>query len=92
MMYGVADALESHLTNEAENGRLLKLMIKLGCINERPEYQMNPHWAETGDRYVLKLFRDYLFHQVRTVFGVGRGLLGLGCWRLAVVSCRLFDV
>jgi PAB-dependent poly(A)-specific ribonuclease subunit 3 len=20
-------------------------------------------WSETGDRYVLKLFRDYLFHQ-----------------------------
>ena len=37
MMYGVADALETHLTNEAENGRLLKLLIKLGTINERPE-------------------------------------------------------
>jgi PAB-dependent poly(A)-specific ribonuclease subunit 3 len=21
-------------------------------------------WAETGDRYLLKLFRDFLFHQV----------------------------
>lgn len=21
-------------------------------------------WSETGDRYMLKLFRDYLFHQV----------------------------
>ena len=20
-------------------------------------------WSETGDRYMLKLFRDYLFHQ-----------------------------
>jgi PAB-dependent poly(A)-specific ribonuclease subunit 3 len=25
---------------------------------------MDPNWAETGDRYVLKLFRDYVFHQV----------------------------
>lgn len=25
---------------------------------------MDPAWAETGDRYMLKLFRDYLFHQV----------------------------
>lgn len=25
---------------------------------------MNPEWAETGDRYLLKLFRDYVFHQV----------------------------
>jgi len=21
-------------------------------------------WGETGDRYMLKLFRDYVFHQV----------------------------
>lgn len=25
---------------------------------------MDSTWAETGDRYLLKLFRDYVFHQV----------------------------
>jgi len=25
---------------------------------------MDPTWSETGDRYLLKLFRDYTFHQV----------------------------
>ena len=25
---------------------------------------MDTTWAETGDRYLLKLFRDYVFHQV----------------------------
>lgn len=25
---------------------------------------MDASWAETGDRYMLKLFRDYVFHQV----------------------------
>ena len=25
---------------------------------------MDPEWSETGDRYLLKLFRDYVFHQV----------------------------
>ena len=25
---------------------------------------MDPSWSETGDRYMLKLFRDYMFHQV----------------------------
>lgn len=25
---------------------------------------MDPEWSETGDRYLLKLFRDYLLHQV----------------------------
>jgi hypothetical protein len=27
-------------------------------------YNMDPSWSETGDRYLIKLFRDYLFHQV----------------------------
>lgn len=25
---------------------------------------MDVTWSETGDRYMLKLFRDYLFHAV----------------------------
>jgi PAB-dependent poly(A)-specific ribonuclease subunit 3 len=25
---------------------------------------MDPSWSETGDRYLVKLFRDYVFHQV----------------------------
>lgn len=24
---------------------------------------MDPQWSETGDRYMLKLYRDFLFHQ-----------------------------
>jgi PAB-dependent poly(A)-specific ribonuclease subunit 3 len=64
-----ADALHSHLQGEYENGRLLRLLLKLGAINERPDHTNNisnslaPQWSETGDRYVLKLFRDYVFHQ-----------------------------
>ena len=27
-------------------------------------YAGDDQWAETGDRYLLKLFRDYMFHQV----------------------------
>ncbi|KNZ47039.1 hypothetical protein VP01_672g2 [Puccinia sorghi] len=50
-----------------ENGRLVRLMVKLGFINERPEYVLfdhDPNWSETSERYLLKLFRDYVFHQV----------------------------
>ena len=43
---------------------MFRLLSKLGFINERPEYDMDPSWSETGDRYLLKLFRDYVFHQV----------------------------
>jgi PAB-dependent poly(A)-specific ribonuclease subunit 3 len=52
------------LSRELENARLVRLLIKLGFINERTEFDRNPQWAETGDRYILKLFRDYVFHQV----------------------------
>ncbi len=31
-------------------------------FNDR--FDMDPSWSETGDRYILKLFRDYVFHQV----------------------------
>ena len=27
-------------------------------------FNMDSSWSETGDRYLLKLFRDYVFHQV----------------------------
>ncbi|TGO33077.1 hypothetical protein BHYA_0268g00040 [Botrytis hyacinthi] len=58
------DALTSDLCRELENGRLVRLMAKLGNINERPEYENNPQWNETGNQYTLKLFRDYVFHSV----------------------------
>lgn len=58
------DSLESALSRELENGRLVRLLCKFGFINERPEYDHDPRWSETGDRYYLKLFRDYVFHSV----------------------------
>ncbi len=60
-----SDAVETQLSAELDNGRLFRLAAKLGMINERPEFDMDPSWSETGDRYLLKLFRDYVFHQVR---------------------------
>ncbi|XP_031623876.1 PAN2-PAN3 deadenylation complex subunit PAN3 isoform X4 [Contarinia nasturtii] len=58
------DRQEDELAKEMENGRLYRLLVKLGCINERPELNMDVTWSETGDRYMLKLFRDFLFHAV----------------------------
>lgn len=52
------------MQREADNGRLLRLLFKLNYICERPELGGDSQWAETGDRYLLKLFRDFLFHQV----------------------------
>jgi len=58
------DTLESELMRELENGRLVRLLAKFGFINERPEFDHDPRWSETGDRYYIKLFRDYVFHSV----------------------------
>jgi len=33
--------------------------LKLGF-----RFAREPRWSETGDRYIIKLFRDYVFHQV----------------------------
>lgn len=27
-------------------------------------FARDPRWSETGDRYIIKLFRDYVFHQI----------------------------
>ncbi|KAJ3552928.1 hypothetical protein NM688_g3893 [Phlebia brevispora] len=58
------DRLEGEFMSELENGRFVRLLAKLNFINERPEFARDPRWSETGDRYIVKLFRDYVFHQL----------------------------
>ena len=36
--YSAVDRLEAELMSELENGRLVRLLTKMGFINERPEY------------------------------------------------------
>lgn len=57
------DALDTELMKEVDNGRLLKIVCKLGSVCDRPVWNNDVHWATTDDRYLCKLFRDYLFHQ-----------------------------
>lgn len=69
------DSLTSVLSRELENARAIRLVMKLGMINERGEFDSDPNWSENGERYLLKLFRDYVFHRVdengRAVFDMG---------------------
>ncbi|KAL4973386.1 hypothetical protein BDW66DRAFT_142179 [Aspergillus desertorum] len=58
------DQLTSDLGRELENGRLVRLLTKLNFINERPEHEHDRQWSENGERFYLKIFRDYVFHQV----------------------------
>ncbi|KAJ9616509.1 PAB-dependent poly(A)-specific ribonuclease subunit 3 [Cladophialophora chaetospira] len=69
------DELSSQLAREVENARLFRLMAKMNFITERPEYMNDQAWSENGERYFLKLFRDYIFHQVD---GQGRPVIDLG--------------
>lgn len=88
------DELTTNLGRELENGRLVRLLAKLNVILERPDTSSTPTassnpallnqpssaWSETGERYYLKLFRDYVFHQVDHE---GRPVLDLG----HIVTC-----
>ena len=74
-----ADMMETELLKEMDNGRLYRLLVKLGTINEREwvvenfrnlkksfhicifRLNLDVTWSETGNRYMLKLFRDYLW-------------------------------
>jgi hypothetical protein len=61
--------LMGELQKESENGRLLRLLVQLGMVVDRAELGGDAQWAETGDRYLLKLFRDFLLHQVGEMRG-----------------------
>ncbi|CAH8572954.1 unnamed protein product [Schistosoma curassoni] len=62
-LYDHSDLLESQLLLELECDRLFRLICKLQSIVERCDQGTSPEWSETGDRYMLKLFRDFVFHQ-----------------------------
>lgn len=59
-----SDLLGAELFRELENGRIARLMMKLATVNERADFDGDRTWSENGERYILKLFRDYVFHQV----------------------------
>ncbi|KAA3676450.1 PAB-dependent poly(A)-specific ribonuclease subunit 3 [Paragonimus westermani] len=59
-----SDFLERQLFLGMECDRLFRMVCKLQSIVERSDRNgSNPDWSETGDRYMLKLFRDFVFHQ-----------------------------
>ena len=48
----------------SENKRISDMLFKLGFINERSNYLNDENWSDIGGNYLLKLFRDFIFHQV----------------------------
>ena len=64
------DIIEAELSKEIESARLFRLLTKLCTVVDRAELNGDYGWAEYGDRYMLKLFRDYIFHQVRFFYSI----------------------
>ncbi|QHS74566.1 PAN-complex poly(A)-binding subunit PAN3 [Saccharomyces paradoxus] len=56
--------MESVLSRELENGRLFRLINKLNCIFGRIESRIDINWSESGTKFPIILFYDYVFHQV----------------------------
>ena len=61
--FGCIDEKHVALAGNFESGRAMRLLLKLAFVNERPEFGIDANWSESGDCYILKLFRDYVFHQ-----------------------------
>lgn len=58
-LYQMVDTAEHALATEYDAGRSLRLLLKLGFVNERPELGPNRRWSQSGDCYILSLFRDF---------------------------------
>ncbi|KAK4649643.1 PAB-dependent poly(A)-specific ribonuclease subunit 3 [Podospora bellae-mahoneyi] len=69
------DEQQYWLAREIENGRIARNVMKLSAILERGDLGSQSNWSEVGDRFQLKLFRDYVFHRVDAS---GKPDLGLG--------------
>mmetsp|Transcript_4572 Transcript_4572/g.8149 ORF Transcript_4572/g.8149 Transcript_4572/m.8149 type:complete len:570 (-) Transcript_4572:330-2039(-) len=57
--HGSIDEHSAALMGIYESGRALRLLLKLAYVNERPEFGIDKNWSESGDCYILKLFRDF---------------------------------
>lgn len=60
----VDDSLHSDFSREVENGRLFRLLAKLSFVTDTPGIENDSQWAESGERFFLTLFRDFVLHQV----------------------------
>jgi len=57
------EALDALLAAEAGSGRMMRLLVKLAHVLDRPEADSDPMWGSAGDGAVLAAMRDAVFHQ-----------------------------
>ena len=56
--------LNNTLRTELENSRLFRLICKLNFIFGRIESRIDINWSESGEKFPIILFYDFVFHQV----------------------------
>jgi PAB-dependent poly(A)-specific ribonuclease subunit 3 len=57
------DVLVSELRKFLDVSRMFKTLTKISAISDRTHLLEDWRWASTGDRYIVQLFRDYIFYQ-----------------------------
>ena len=57
------DLLVSELRKYVDQSRMHKMLVKISAISDRAHLLEDWRWASTGDRYIVQLFRDYVFYQ-----------------------------
>lgn len=60
----MVDKMDEALAHEYESGRGLRLLMKLGFVNERPEFGVDTRWSESGDSYGEYLIQIQLFSKL----------------------------
>ena len=57
------DRIMAELRKNLDTARLFQILAKINSIADRPGLLEDWRWAQTGERYIVGLFRDYLFFQ-----------------------------
>jgi PAB-dependent poly(A)-specific ribonuclease subunit 3 len=69
------DVLVGEIRKFLDVSRMQKMLVKICAISDRVHLLEDWRWASTGDRYLVQLFRDYVFYQNDEA---GRPFLDLG--------------
>lgn len=56
--------LNKTLQTELENSRLFRLICKMNFIFGRIESRIDINWSESGEKFPIILFYDFVFHQI----------------------------
>jgi PAB-dependent poly(A)-specific ribonuclease subunit 3 len=62
--YQCVDNCEGHISAEVGAGRVLRVILHLSSALSGSEKLASAPWSESGERYLLLLFMEYVFHQV----------------------------